>query len=361
MGRTTSALNESRWAASHPAILLRLSLGIGALACLVVPSAMAQSRVRPVAERAYTVLAGAFGALRTRDYDAAISGFVRVLELTPSRNDVRKNLAYTYFKVGKNELARRQFEEVVRRDSSDETAALELAFLDFDSPQTGKKAEAYSLFNRLRSARNTSIRSRATITFSSVDTALGTRMAQWSDAMRKEPQNDFFSIQYARAAEERGRPKLAEEFYRGSLSSGFPTLWLDLARVLRVQGRIREAEEASQRAATTTNAFVAEEAREEAVARRGDVARPGPPPPPPPSPRAPASGYAVVGEANGSWPAVLGAGGFMRADRREARLIVLRSDSAQAATDWEAAVRNGTFLILEGVSPVAEALGFKAI
>ena len=222
MGRSAIALNPHDAGGGWKGSALRPIAIAAAVACLIVPPVVAQGTTRSRASSAYAALAGAFAALRTNDYDAAIAGFLRNLELTPARNDVRKNLAYAYFKVGKNELARRQFDEIVRRDSSDETAALELAFLDYDSPETAKRAQAYRLFNRLRAARDSGIRSRATIAFANADTSIALRIAQWAQAMRKEPENHLFSIKFARAAEERGLSKLAEEYYRGSASSAFP-------------------------------------------------------------------------------------------------------------------------------------------
>ncbi|MDB4913117.1 MAG: hypothetical protein JWM95_761 [Gemmatimonadetes bacterium] len=337
---------------------LRFYAAIAAI-CVFVSDAHGQIANRaPASAQSYAALDGAFTALKKKDYDSAIAGFLRVLERIPSRNDVRKNLAYAYFKVGKNELARREFAEIVRRDTTDESAALELAFLDFESRESGRKADAYQLFKRLRAARDSGVRSRSAAAFASVDTSLSIRMERWMQAMRKEPDNDIFSWEFARAAEERGLQHLAEEYYRGSTSNPYSVLWLDVARLLRAQGRPRDAEEIEQRAAKGDNPFLAEQVREEAAIRRGNAPRLEFPPLV--KVRAPASGYAILGKTTGSsWPAVLGAGGFTSAEESSARLIVLPSDATTKLVDPVAEVRNGMFLILEDSSATAEAFGFR--
>ena len=61
---------------------------------------------------AYASLAHAYDDLRARRYEDAISTFLAAVQATPSRPDIRKDLGYTYLKVGENELARDQFREV---------------------------------------------------------------------------------------------------------------------------------------------------------------------------------------------------------------------------------------------------------
>ena len=66
------------------------------------------------ADPAYASLAGAYNALRARRYDAAITGFLAAAQAAPKRADIRKDLAYTYLKVGENDLARDQFRAAMR-------------------------------------------------------------------------------------------------------------------------------------------------------------------------------------------------------------------------------------------------------
>ena len=65
---------------------------------------------------AYPALARAYEALKTRDYDTAISSFLKGIEAAPGRASIRKDLAYTYLKVGENILARDQFRELFDRE-----------------------------------------------------------------------------------------------------------------------------------------------------------------------------------------------------------------------------------------------------
>src|SRR5205823_1357718 len=135
--------------------------------------------------------------------DAAVGAFRRVLALTPERSDVRKNLAYTLYKTGDDRGAQELFAEVVRRDSSDDHAALELAYLSYETLDPAAHAVAYRLFSRLRSSRDSIVRGTAAEAFHNVDAALEARMNQWRDALRQQPDNPDFSLEYARAAEER--------------------------------------------------------------------------------------------------------------------------------------------------------------
>jgi Tfp pilus assembly protein PilF len=96
---------------------------------------------------AYQSLAAAFEALRSRDYDAAIPMFLQAINAAPERADIRKNLGYTYLKVGETEAARDQFGEAMRLDPADHHVALEYAFLCYETKQ---QAIARRIFDRLQ-------------------------------------------------------------------------------------------------------------------------------------------------------------------------------------------------------------------
>lgn len=75
----------------------------------------------------------------------------------------------------------------------------------------------------------------------------------------------------------------------------------------------------------------------------------------------PALFFQVVGRAPGSWPGVLGSVALQpQAGGAPADVIVLRAGATGAAAPWLARVNEGAFLILEGRSETAEALGFRA-
>ena len=68
---------------------------------------------------AYEPLNKAYEALRTRSYDDAIALFLKAIEAAPARPAVRKDLAYTYLKIGENVAAREQFREAMLLDPKD--------------------------------------------------------------------------------------------------------------------------------------------------------------------------------------------------------------------------------------------------
>src|SRR5450631_4297605 len=80
-------------------------------------------------DAAFQSLDRAYSALRTRDYDVAIPAFLAAIQAAPARADIRKDLAYTYLKIGEPLPARDQFREAMRLDPADANAALEYAFL----------------------------------------------------------------------------------------------------------------------------------------------------------------------------------------------------------------------------------------
>src|SRR5262245_27817638 len=104
-----------------------------------------------VTDPAYEPLSRAFETLRARDYDTAISYFLKAVEAVPNRPSIRKDLAYTYLKVGENDLARAQFQEAMRLDPADTQVALEYAFLCNEAKE---QAQARRIFDRLRRSGN---------------------------------------------------------------------------------------------------------------------------------------------------------------------------------------------------------------
>src|SRR5664280_2065932 len=109
----------------------------------VLASAQPRDAAFQASDRAYT-------ALRARDYDVAVPAFLAAIQAAPARADIRKDLAYTYLKIGEPTLARDQFHAGMRLDPADTTAALEYAFLCYETKQ---QAAARRVFDRLRRTR----------------------------------------------------------------------------------------------------------------------------------------------------------------------------------------------------------------
>ena len=89
----------------------------------------------PVPDPAYAALERAYEALRVRAYEPAIADFLKAIEAAPKRASIRKDLAYTYLKVGENILARDQFGEAMATDPGDTQVAMEYAFLCYETKE----------------------------------------------------------------------------------------------------------------------------------------------------------------------------------------------------------------------------------
>ena len=67
----------------------------------------------------------AYQALQLKQYDQAISLFLKAIEADPGKAALRKDLAYTYLKTGEREAARDQFRQAMRLDPADQHTGLE--------------------------------------------------------------------------------------------------------------------------------------------------------------------------------------------------------------------------------------------
>ncbi|MBM3774762.1 MAG: tetratricopeptide repeat protein [Acidobacteria bacterium] len=133
-------------------------------------------------ESVEAALEAAYRALREKSYDAAVAGFRRAIEAAPERAALRKDLAYTLLKIGENEAARDQFAEAARIDPGDHHAALEYAFLCFE---TGKPAEARRIFDRIRRAGDPASQKTAAEAFDRIDGPLGASIERWLEVARR--------------------------------------------------------------------------------------------------------------------------------------------------------------------------------
>lgn len=224
------------------------------MACLVLVAALCLAGLPDPAGQAYD-------ALRARDYDTAVLLFNEALAAAPGRSALRKDLAYTYLKIGETEAARDQFAEVMRLDPSDLHAALEYAFL---CHETRKTAEARRTFDRLRKAGNSPVRATAAAAFENIDRPLAEGIARWSAVVAAEPDNYSARLELARLAEQRDLPDLAAENYLHAwrLRPAERSLLVDLGRVYQRQGKAAEAFSAMLAASRGSQPRAAEEARE---------------------------------------------------------------------------------------------------
>jgi tetratricopeptide (TPR) repeat protein len=232
---------------------MRLTLIFAAATML----ASAQSR-----DGAFPAFDRAYAALRARDYDVAVTAFLAGLEAAPGRTDVRKDLAYTYLKIGEPTLAREQFRAGMRLDASDTQAALEYAFLCYETQQ---QAEARRVFASLRRTGNKT----AEQAFHNIDDPLAEGIARWEKAIQLGADNFSGHYELATLAERRDELLLAATHYERAwrLLPDRRTVLVDLGRVWKAMGRADDAAAALLAASAGGEPRAAEMARELLPAR----------------------------------------------------------------------------------------------
>jgi Flp pilus assembly protein TadD len=210
---------------------------------------------------AYQPLERAYQALRDKNYDQAVAGFRQASMLVPDRASIRKDLAYALLKVGENEAARDQFGEAMRIDPTDQHAALEYAFLCFETKQ---QALARRIFDGIRKTSTSSSQSTAEQAFQNIDQPLVAGIARWQKAVEVEPANFSAHQELATLAEQRDQLDLAAEHYEiaWKLRPGERSLMLDLGRVWKLLGRTEDANFLLLAASRGKPPRVAEQARE---------------------------------------------------------------------------------------------------
>jgi Tfp pilus assembly protein PilF len=211
---------------------------------------------------AYEPLNHAYQALSAKDYQTAIGSFQEAVLAAPQRASIRKDLAYTYLKVGENDLARAQFREAMRIDPEDAAVAMEYAFLCYEGKE---KAEARRIFDHWRKTGN----AVAEQAFHNIDAPLAEGIARWQEAIRKGA-NDFGShFELATLAEQRDDLELAAEHYRRAwdVRPDRRATLVDLGRVWTAMNRPGQAMSALLAASRGGDARTAEAAKELLPAR----------------------------------------------------------------------------------------------
>ena len=206
---------------------------------------------------AYQPLAGAYEALRIRDYDRAVAGFLKAIEAAPERASIRNDLAYTYLKIGESELAREQFGEALRLDPADSHTALEYAFLCYETKQ---QVEARRIFDRLRRTGN----AVAEQAFQNIDAPLAAGIEQWKQAIALGADNFSVHFELATLAEQRDELELAAEHYQKAwrILPDRRSVLVALGRVWKQLGRLDDANAALLAASRGGEPRAAELARE---------------------------------------------------------------------------------------------------
>ena len=223
----------------------------------ITTSVLIFSGIAPPPAIAAEGLDEAYQALRAREYGRAISLMQLAIEDSPQRTSLRKDLAYTLLKTGDTVAARDRFLEVMRLDPADTGAALEFAFLAFETKQ---EREARRVFDRIRKTGNAT----AEQAFQNIDGPLQEGILRWKQALAMSPDNFSAHQELARLAEQRDELALAAEHYRDALrlKPGMRSLLLDIGRVQRALGQDAEANAALLAASRSAEPRTAEQARE---------------------------------------------------------------------------------------------------
>ncbi len=212
-------------------------------------------------------LTKAYDALKNRDYDLAIDLFRKGIALQPANPGLHKDLAYTLLKTGDNPAARDEFAAAQKLNPQDESAALEFAFLAFETKQP---IQARRMFDKLRQAgAAAATRQTAESAFQNIDQPLATSIARWQQAIAQSPKpNDLtmFSAHWelAQTAELRDELPLAAKEYEicRELKPQMAELLLHLARVYAQINRGEDAQAALLAASRSSDSRTAEQALE---------------------------------------------------------------------------------------------------
>ncbi|MDQ2948812.1 MAG: tetratricopeptide repeat protein, partial [Acidobacteriota bacterium] len=214
----------------------------------------------------YAPLTKAYASLKIKDYDSAIHSFLEAIEAAPTRPAIRKDLAYTYLKVGETQSARDQFGEAMRLNPADFHVSLEYAFLCFESQDQAVtfKATARRIFDRIRTTGDPASRATAEQAFQNIDTPLKSGIERWTAALALSPDNFSAHYDLAILAEERDELELAAEHYLKAwhLLPERKSVLLDLGRVRKNLNQLEDANAALLAASRGGEPRAAELARE---------------------------------------------------------------------------------------------------
>jgi tetratricopeptide (TPR) repeat protein len=213
-----------------------------------------------------TDLSRAYQALSQKDYDGAIAAFREGLAKESGNAGAHKDLAYTLLKTGDHAEARDEFKAALTLNPKDETAALEFAFLAFETKQP---IEARRMFDLLRKSPNAQTRATAEQAFQNIDKPLADSINRWREALARTDKPfdvSMFSAHWelAQTAELRDDLTLAAEQFEicRQLKPQLSEILLILARVWQGLNRVDEAHAALLAASRSRDSRTAEQALE---------------------------------------------------------------------------------------------------
>lgn len=203
----------------------------------------------------------AYAALQRHDYETAVSAFRRALQLEPEHLEFRKELAYALLKMGETAEARDEFAQINMRAPRDWHSALEYGYL---CHETGEVATSRTIFNHVRQHADPDSRRSAEQAFRNVDEPLAASIQRWTDIVARSPDDFSAHFELAKAADNRGDPKLAAQHYLRAwqIKPSERGLLIQTARMRRQAGDEENAIAALLAASRGSNPRAAEQARD---------------------------------------------------------------------------------------------------
>jgi len=203
----------------------------------------------------------AYANLKAMRLAEARLAFESALGLAPEHVNARLDYAYLLLRLGETMAGRDQLKLVLNSRPDDERLSIEYAYLAYE---TGKRAEAFEIFLRLRNAKDEAIGKQATETWTRLDADLRASIARWTEAAASTPDSYSVHEELARHLEDRNDWVAAAAEYRVAfgLKPDKRRFLLDIARVEHEALRPDYANAALIAASRGTPPMVAEEARE---------------------------------------------------------------------------------------------------
>jgi tetratricopeptide (TPR) repeat protein len=187
---------------------------------------------------AYPVLNRAYEQLRLKQYDEAVAGFRRALELNPSRVSVFKDLGYALQKMGETAQAVEAFEAFHAAVPSDYQTIMELAYL---YAQVQKEDLALDFFRQAISSPDPAQAALAREGFDNVERPILAEIERWSGAIKQDPANFDARESLADAYVRHGEATAAIEQYAW-LRKNAPSRYRHLITLSELHARLGTAE-----------------------------------------------------------------------------------------------------------------------
>jgi tetratricopeptide (TPR) repeat protein len=201
----------------------------------------------------------AYTALQKKDYPAAIRLFREGLAAEPERVPPRKDLAWTLLKAGETAEAREEFARILKLDPKDWLAALEYAYLCYE---TSQRNEALAIFRRVAEEGDADSAAKAKPVYQRLSHELDVSIARWKDGVARVPGSFSAWEELARLCEEKSDYVCAAEGFQRAfaLRPDMRNLLLDYGRMQKRMNHVDLANAAFLAVSRGSEARIAEKA-----------------------------------------------------------------------------------------------------